>query len=100
MLNKVEEKTGDPVVVAKFRSLMEKKRRPADFKEIRRKRRKTRRLSDWGVQDLAVAGSFPLEICDTERAFSRFNLVLTDRRTNLTESNLSKTMFCFCNYDF
>ena len=40
MLKKVEEKTGDPVAVAKFRSLMEKKRRPADFKEIRRTRRK------------------------------------------------------------
>ena len=58
------------------------------------------RLLDWGVQDLAVAGSFPLEKCDAERAFSRFNLVLTDRRTNLTESNLSKMMFCLCNYDF
>ena len=33
MLNKVEEKTGDQVAVAKFRSLMEKKRRTADFKK-------------------------------------------------------------------
>ena len=98
MLNKVEEKTGDQVAVAKFRSLMEKKRRTADFKKYVENEEKTGRILDWGVQDLAMAGSFPPEKCDAERAFSRFNLVLTDRRTNLTESNLSKMMFCLCNY--
>ena len=70
------------------------------LKKYVEKEEKTGRLLDWGVQDLAVAGSFPLENCDAERAFSRFNLVLTDRRTNLTESILSKMMFCLCNYHF
>ena len=38
--------------------------------------------------------------CNAERALSRFNDVLTDRRTNLTEENLSKFLFAMCKFNF
>ena len=50
----------------------------------------------WSASDVASLKYCPLQSVDVERSFSVYKTILTDRRTNFTEENLSKVMICHC----
>ena len=50
----------------------------------------------WSASDVASLKYCPVQLVDVERSFSVYKTILTDRRTNFTEENLSKVMICHC----
>ena len=50
----------------------------------------------WSASDVASLKCCPVQLVDVKRSFSVYKTILTDRRTNFTEENLSKVMICQC----
>ena len=100
MLNRIRDNIGDPAAMQKFQQGLDKNEGFTVLKTFVKGCEKSDPLENWTTADLALAERLPLQNCNAERAFSRFNDVLTDRRTNLTEENLSKFLFAMCNVYF
>ena len=50
----------------------------------------------WSASNVASLKNCPVQSVDVERSFSVYKTILTDRRINFTEENLSKVMICHC----
>ena len=53
----------------------------------------------WSASDAASLKYCPAASVDVERSFSVYKNILTDRRHQLTEENLSKMIVCNCFYN-